>query len=59
MCSLYPLHDFAPVEAKVKGSRYFAQLYVRIGEGQTAIDALNALLGPLVGELEIRPAPMA
>jgi hypothetical protein len=59
MCSLYPLHDFAPVEAKVKGSRYFAQLYVRIGEGQTAIDAMNALLGPLVGELEIRPAPMA
>lgn len=57
MCARYPLHDFAPVQAKVPGSRYFAQLYVRVCDGQSAVDALTSLLGPLAGELEIRPEP--
>lgn len=54
LCAHYPLHDFAPVQAKVRGSRYFAQLYVRTGEGQTAVQALTTLLGPIADELEIR-----
>jgi hypothetical protein len=57
MCARYPLHDFTPIQAKVRGTRYFAQLYVRVREGQTAEDALTSLLGPLAGELEIRPEP--
>ena len=56
LCADYPLHDFAPVEAKVRGSRYFARVHVRTGEGQTAVEALSALLGPVAGELEIRSA---
>jgi hypothetical protein len=52
----YPLHDFAPVQAKTRGSRYFARLYVRTGEGQTAVQALTALLGSMADELEIRSA---
>lgn len=53
----YPLHDFAPVQAKVRGSRYFARVYVRTVGGQTAAEALTALLGPLATELEIKNAP--
>ena len=56
LCARYPLHDFAPVEAKVRGSRYFARVHVRTDEGQTAVEALTALLGPVAGELEIRSA---
>jgi hypothetical protein len=52
----YPLHDFAPVQAKVRGSRFLAKFYVRTGEGQTAVQALTALLGPVADELEIRSA---
>ncbi len=56
LCAQYPIFDFAPVEAKVRGSRYFAQIYVRTGEEQTAVEAITALLGPVAGELEIRSA---
>lgn len=54
MFARYPLHDFAPVQVKVRGSRYFAQLYVRVIEGQTAEDALTSLLGPLSEGIETR-----
>ena len=56
LCADYPLHDFAPVEAKVRVSRFFARVHVRTDEGQTAVEALSALLGPVAGELEIRSA---
>lgn len=56
LCAQYPIFDFAPVEAKVRGSRYFARMYVRTGEEQTADEALTTLLGPVAGELEIRSA---
>lgn len=59
LCARYPLHDFVPVQAKVRGSRYFAQVYVRTGEGQTAVEALSALLGPVADELEIRAGSKA
>jgi hypothetical protein len=54
MFARYPLHDFAPVQVKVRGSRYFAQLYVRVIEGQTAENALTSLLGPLSEGIETR-----
>ena len=59
MCGPYPIHDFVPIQAKVRGSRYFAPLYVRTGAEQTAADALISLLGPFAGELEIRQPPKA
>jgi len=59
MCGAYPLHDFVPIQAKVRGSRYFAQLYVRTVAEQTAADALISLLGPFAEELEIRQPPTA
>ena len=59
LCARYPLHDFVPVQAKVRGSRYFAQVYVRTGEGQTAVEALSALLGPVADEFEIRAGSKA
>lgn len=56
LCADYPLHDFLPVQAKVRGSRYYAQVFVRTGEGQNAVEAITALLGPVAGKLEIRSA---
>jgi hypothetical protein len=38
---------------KVRGARYYAQLYVRTAPGQTPQDALRAFLGPLAEEVEI------
>lgn len=49
----FPIHDFRPVRAKVRGARYYAQLYVRTAPGQTPPDALRAFLGDLAEEVEI------
>ena len=49
----YPLHDFQPIRAKVRGARYFAQLHVRVAGEQTPREALLAILGPCAGEVEI------
>ena len=38
---------------KVRGARYFAQLYVRTAPDQTPQDALREFLGPLAVEVEI------
>jgi len=38
---------------KVRGARYYAQLYVRTAPGQTPQDALCAFLGPLAEQVEI------
>ena len=49
----FPLTAFQPIRAKVRGARYFAQLHVRVAEGQTPREALLAILGPCAGEVEI------
>ena len=49
----FPIADFQPVRAKVRGARYYAQLYVRTRSGQAPQDALRELLGPLADEVEI------
>lgn len=49
----YPIGDFRPVRAKVRGARYFAQLYVRTAPGQTPQDALREFLGPLAEAVDI------
>ena len=49
----FPLEAFQPIRAKVRGARYFAQAYVRVAPGQTAKDALLAVLGPYAEDVEI------
>ncbi|MCR9148196.1 MAG: hypothetical protein NXH74_13530 [Rhodobacteraceae bacterium] len=53
LASQYPLDDFRPVRAKVRGARYFAQLYVRTSPNQMPQDALREFLGDLAEEVEI------
>lgn len=54
LCSPFPLTAFQPVRAKVRGARYFAQVYVRVAPRQTAEAALRAVLGPYSEEVEIK-----
>jgi len=49
----FPLTAFQPIRAKVRGARYYAQLHVRVAEGQTSRDALLAILGPFAKDVEI------
>jgi hypothetical protein len=49
----FPIADFQHVRAKVRGARYYAQLYVRTRSGQAPQDALCELLGPLAEGVEI------
>ena len=49
-----PIADFQPVRAKVRGARYYAQLYVRTAPDQTPQDALLEFLGPLAEEVELK-----
>ena len=51
--SPFPLTAFQPIRAKVRGARYFAQAYVRVAPGQTAKEALLAILGPFAEDVEI------
>jgi len=53
LCSPLPLTAFQPIRAKVRGARYFAQVYVRVTEGQSAREALTAVLGPFAEDVEI------
>lgn len=50
----FPLTAFKPIRAKVRGARYFAQVYVRVAPRQTAEEALRAVLGPYSEDVEIR-----
>jgi len=54
LCSPFPLTAFQPIRAKVRGARCFAQVYVRVAPGQTAEEALRAVLGPYSEDVEIR-----
>lgn len=49
----FPLTAFQPIRAKVRGARYYAQLHVRVAEGQTPREALLAILGPFAKDVEI------
>lgn len=49
----FPLIEFQPIRAKVRGARYYAQLHVHVTEGQTPSDALLAILGPFAKDVEI------
>jgi hypothetical protein len=52
--SPFPVSDFRPVKAKVKGSRYFAQLYVRVESDETPIMALQRILGDEMEDVEVK-----
>jgi hypothetical protein len=54
LMSTYPLNDFQKVYARVKGSRYFAHLYVRIEGDETPITALQRILGDQMENIEVK-----
>lgn len=52
--SPFPVADFKAVKAKVQGSRYFAQIYVRIEGDETPIMALQRILGTEMENIEVK-----
>ena len=54
LMSDYPLGAFQHVKAKVRGSRYFAQLYVRIESNETPVVALRRILGDEMDNIEVK-----
>lgn len=54
LMSDYPLGAFQHVKAKVQGSRYFAQLYVRIEGDETPITVLQRILGDQMENIEVK-----
>ena len=51
--SEFSLNKFKPVRAKVRGARYFAKVYVRVQNDQTASEALTEILGSRSSDVEI------
>ena len=52
--SPFPVAGFRAVKAKVRGSRYFAQMYVRIEGDETPIMALQRILGDEMENIEVK-----
>ena len=52
--SPFPVAGFRAVKAKVRGSRYFAHLYVRIEGDETPITALQQILGDQMENIEVK-----
>ena len=52
--SPFPVSGFRAVKAKVRGSRYFAQLYVRVEGNETPVTALQRMLGDEIENIEIK-----
>ena len=52
--SPFPVADFKAVKAKVQGSRYFAQLYVRIEDNETPVMALQRIIGDEMENIEVK-----
>ena len=55
LCSPFPLKDFQPIRAKVRGARYFAQVYVRVNDNESLEEALRRILGDEMGHIEVKP----
>ena len=52
--SALPLSDFKVIRAKVRGSRYYARVYVRTEGEQTPAQALECMLGGEFKEIELK-----
>ena len=52
--SPFPVAGFRAVKAKVQGSRYFAQLYVRTEGDETPVMALQRILGDEMAHIEVK-----
>jgi hypothetical protein len=52
--SPFPISDFRAVKAKVRGSRYFTQVYVRIEGDETPVTALQRILGGEMENIELK-----
>jgi hypothetical protein len=53
--SPFPVADFREVKAKIRGSRYFAQVYVRIKNNEIPEEALQRILGDEMRHIEAKP----
>ena len=53
--SAFPISDFQAVRAKVRGSRYFAKIYVRTERAETAAQKFAKQLGPWFQKIELKP----
>ena len=51
----FPLGAFQPIKAKIRGSRYFAQVYVRINNNEIPEEALQRILGDEMRHIEVKP----
>ena len=51
----FPLGGFKKVRAKVRGSRCYANLFVRTLEDETPAQALERLFGKEFREIEVKP----
>ena len=51
----FPLGEFKKARAKVRGSRYYANLFVRTMEDETPAQALERLFGKEFAEVEVKP----
>ena len=51
----FPLGAFQPIKAKIRGSRYFAQVYVRVNENEIPEEALQRILGDEMRHIEVKP----
>ena len=54
LMSNYPLCDFQQVHARVLGSRYFAQLFIRIEGNEAPATALQRILGDEMEHIEVK-----
>jgi hypothetical protein len=52
--SPFPVAGFRAVKAKVQGSRYFAQLYVRIEGNETPVMALQRIIGDQMEHIKVK-----
>ena len=51
----FPLKAFQPIRTKVRGARYFAQVYVRVNDNERPEEALRRILGDEMGYIEVKP----
>ena len=53
--SPFPVADFREVKAKIRGSRYFAQVNVRIKNNEIPEEALQRILGDEMRHIDAKP----
>mgnify|MGYP001355150867 CR=1 FL=1 len=52
--SPFPVANFKAIKAKVRGSRYFAQVYIRVESNETPVMALQRIVGDEMENIEVK-----